>query len=135
MKFVLEDFIYACTKSKLPTNCYYFDSKRSVFVGKFSNLHVILYGVLYMHEIIELKELSIHDEYEISEEMNDFSRNLDLYVYDYACTLRDDCGRISVPPDSYITFLYRSKKQIEIIKTKILDFYIKHKPNTTKSSR
>lgn len=129
MIIVLGDDYYYCDKEKLPHICYYFNDRDNCIIGKFGNIHISIHQGGYKQEYISCDELLVHDSYPISDEMNDFARDLDLLNYDSFCLN----GR-EVDISEYLGFLCRHKEEIDLLKLKILDFYIKHKPNSTKSS-
>lgn len=131
MKFVLDDFVYLCDKDRLPDQCYYFDTKRIGIIGKFGDI-IVFYGSPdggFQYEQICMSP--IHENYDLTREMKDIAMNYLLMEYDYYSELKNKYEAIPL----YLGYLERHKKQIEFAKSKILDFYIKHKPNQTKSSR
>lgn len=131
MKFVLDDFVYLCDKDRLPDQCYYFDTKRFGIIGKFGDIIVFYVSPDGGFQYEEMRMPGIFESYDLTREMKDIARNYSLMQYHYHRELRDTSQSIPL----YLGYLERHKKQIEFAKSKILDFYIKHKPNQTKSSR
>lgn len=134
MKFVLElsdkPLIYLCDKCRLPNECYYFDTKNDVIVGKFSSVLVEMGNTSYDEEFIISNSLNVHYSGNISEAMEDIARNLDLWEYDTSYI-----SKSGLTIDEWTTFLYRHTEQLKAVTAKILDFYIQHRPTTMKSAK
>lgn len=125
MKFVLGDDIYKCKKAELPTDCYYFDYEGTTIYGKFGDLYVTTNTIWYKDE-----KMVYHGPIFLEFNMDVAAFTRDLMHHNL---LRRDTTDVVI--DDLIQFLRRHKKVIDAIKAKIFDFYIAHKPITTKSSR
>lgn len=114
MAYVLGETIYECELNDLPKNCYYLDTIDNVLVGKFDQIKVFM-----CMEIIYCPQFNIKISNNNSPELDNLKFGLLL------------CDTVF----SYEAILKKNSSDIEVLKGKILDFYIEHKPIFTKSAK
>lgn len=120
MIYVLGETVYECELNDLPKNCYYFDTNDCVLVGKFDQINVLMFmGTFIQEETIYCPQFDIKTSNHKCTELNDLMEGLSLY--DFIFTYED--------------IFTRHSSDIDVLKGKILNFYIEHKPIFTKSAK